>query len=124
MELKRYFFDTYAFFEIIKGNKNYIPYKSDVVVVTTKMNLMELHYGLLNEFGSDVADTFYNYYLPFAVEITDEIIKEASRFRSLMKGKRLSYVDCLGYTISKRRGIKFLTGDKEFKDIENVEYVK
>jgi hypothetical protein len=33
-------------------------------------------------------------------------------------------VDALGYSYSRKLGIKFLTGDKEFSEMENVEYVK
>ena len=36
----------------------------------------------------------------------------------------LSYVDCIGYMISRQLGIKFLTGDEQFKDFEGVEFVK
>ena len=35
----------------------------------------------------------------------------------------LSYADCLGYVISKKLNIRFLTGDKQFKDLPNVEFV-
>jgi len=45
-------------------------------------------------------------------------------FRALNKKRNLSYVDCIGYIIAKQRNIKFLTGDKEFEYMENVEFVK
>ena len=32
--------------------------------------------------------------------------------------------DCVGYVVAKRVGVKFLTGDREFKDMPNVEFVK
>ena len=38
--------------------------------------------------------------------------------------KNLSYADALGYTVSLRLRARFLTGDKAFEDLENVEYVK
>ena len=40
------------------------------------------------------------------------------------KGLNISYIDAIGYTISLERGIKFLTGDKEFKNLPNVEFIK
>ena len=45
MEVKTYFFDTYAFFEIITGNKSYMKFINGINFVTTKLNLMELYYG-------------------------------------------------------------------------------
>ena len=122
--MKSYFFDTYAFYEIIEGNKNYEPYAKDVVIITTKLNLMELHYGLLLKHGKKAADRYYDSLCLFAVEISDDIIKSANELRAMPKKRDLSCVDCIGYTIAGMRGIKFLTGDRQFRDLENVEFVK
>lgn len=124
MELSIYFFDTYAFYEILDGNTNYQNYKKAVSIVTTRLNLMELHYGLLLNYGKEYADLCYNELLKFVVEISDDIIKLANNFRVLYKDRKMSYVDCIGYTIARSRNIKFLTGDKQFKDLDNVEFVK
>jgi len=123
MEIKKYFFDSYAFFEIIKGNKNYSDYLN-VSIVTTKLNLMELYYWLLRRNGKQIAEKYYQKFLPFCCEITDDIIKSACEFRLIHKGKELSYVDCIGYIIAKKMLIKFLTGDNSFENINNVEFVK
>ena len=123
-EVKYFFFDTYAFFEIMEKNPNYLRYCKNVAIVTTKWNLMELHYGLLREYNRDVANYYYDLLVEFAMPVDDLIIKKANEFRLEFKKRELSYVDCLGYTIAKVRGIKFLTGDKQFQDLENVEFVK
>ena len=122
MELT-YFFDTYALFEIVHGNKNYILY-SNVALITTKLNLMELHYRLLDLYGKDYAEKAYNKFLQFVIEISDDIIKKANQFKLINKKRRLSYVDCIGYIIAKMNNVRFLTGDKEFENFENVEFVK
>ncbi|MBI2669427.1 PIN domain-containing protein [Candidatus Woesearchaeota archaeon] len=124
MELRTFFFDSYAFFEIIEGNKNYNPYRKNVGIITTKMNLMEVHHGLLRTYGKEKADFYYDKLLPFAVEIDDHTIKRANQFKAAMKKQKLSYVDCLGYVIALTRGVSFLTGDRQFERLENVEYVK
>jgi len=36
----------------------------------------------------------------------------------------MSMADCISYIQSKEVGVKFLTGDKEFEDLDNVEFVK
>lgn len=122
--IKTFFFDTYAFFEIINGNPNYEKYKKDVAIITTKLNLMELHYGLLLSYRKETADYYFDSYSKFVIEITDDIIKLANEFKKVMKTRNLSYVDCVGYVLAKSRNIKFLTGDRQFKDLDNVEYVK
>ncbi len=124
MELKTYFYDTYAFFEIIEGNQNYKPFISGAVVITTKLNLMELYYGLFVKYGETIAEKYYDRLLKFIIDTDDDTIKQAMKFRALNKARNLSYIDCIGYIISRKRGIKFLTGDKEFKDMGGVEFVK
>ena len=122
-KIETYFFDTYAFYEIIEGNKDYEKY-NEVSIVTTKMNLMELHYGLLIKRGKEEADKIYYRLVKFAIDIEDNIIILANEFRASMKKRKLSYIDCLGYVIARSNNIKFLTGDKEFKYLENVEFIK
>ena len=123
-EITTYFFDSYALFEVIYQNENYKNYLENINIITTKLNLMELHYGLLQKYGADIANEYYNNFLEFTIPFDDETIMLSNLFKVSMKKKRLSYIDCLGYTLAKLRGIKFLTGDKEFKDLENVEFVK
>ena len=119
-----YFFDTYAFVEALNGNKNYEPYSKNIKVITTKMNLMELHYLALREKGERIADAHYEFFRDLAVEISDDIIKKANLFRYTNRKKKFSYIDCLGYIIARSRGIRFLTGDNSFKGMEGVEFVK
>ncbi len=119
-----YFFDTYAFYEIIEGNKSYEKFIKKIAIVTTKLNLMELYYGLLVKYSKDVAEKYYDFFVKYCVDINDETIKQAMVFRQMNKKKKLSYVDCIGYIIANQRNIKFLTGDKQFKNLPNVEFVK
>lgn len=115
------FFDSFALIEIIKGNQNYKKYLKEIVV-TTRLNLMEVYYSLLKESNEEKAGFYYNFYLPACVSISDDTIKTAMKLKS--KNRRLSYIDCLGYVLAMEFGIRFLTGDKEFKDLENVEFVE
>ena len=68
-------------------------------------------------------------FIRFKIEVVpaeDSDYLNASEFRlsTNRTGKKLSLVDALGYSYSRKLGIKFLTGDKEFSGMENVEYVK
>lgn len=118
-----YYFDTYAFIEIIRGNQAYSKYKK-TELVTTKLNLMEVYYWLLCNFGRQAAESFYDETAGYAIEIEDKIIKEAMEFRLQYKVKKLSYIDCIGYIIARLHNLRFLTGDKEFKNMDNVEFVQ
>ena len=123
MDVKPYFFDTYALRELIKGGANYKPFV-DTIIIVTIFNLMELHYGLLKDHTKEIADHYFDYFRKFAIPVDDETIKQAYEFRYKHKKSNLSYVDCIGYTVARMQNISFLTGDKEFEGIEGVEFVK
>ena len=124
MEIEEYFLDTYALYEIITGNKEYTRFKSGIAVITTKLNLMELYYGLLLRYDEKTASKYYDIFREYVVDISDNTIKQAMKIKKQNKKMNLSYVDCIGYRIALERKIKYLTGDKEFKNLPNVEYVK
>ena len=53
-----------------------------------------------------------------------KLIKEAAAFRYTHKKKKLSITDCISYIMARELGVNFLTGDIQFKEFENVEFVK
>ncbi len=122
--IKTYFFDTYAMYEIISGNKNYEKYCSNICIITTKLNLMELHYCLLQKYEKEKADKYFEIFNRFTISISDQEIKKANYLKKKLKKRKLSYVDCIGYIIAKEKNIKFLTGDMQFQQMENVEFIK
>ena len=125
MEDKRkFFYDTYAIFEIARGSNNYNDYIDNVGILLTQLNLMELYYKLLTNFGIEMAELYYDKYKQFVVGISDNIIKSAMVFRANHKNRDLSYVDCVAYVLALEHKIKFLTGDRQFEQMENVEFVK
>lgn len=119
----KYFLDTYAFFEIIKGNKNYDKYV-DVEGYTSILQLYELYFHLLRSFGVPVADTYFQKYIPLKIEIKDDDISKAATFRLKHLKQNISYADALGYAIAQDRGFLFLTGDQQFEKLPNVKFVK
>lgn len=119
----QFFADTYALVEIVLGNKNYLRFKN-AILVTTKLNLMELYYYFLRNFSIELADQYFEIYSEWAVSITDSSIKEGAIFKFQNKKEKLSYVDCTGYFVALENNIKFLTGDEKFKNKPNVEFVK
>ena len=118
------FFDTYSFIEISKGNGRYQKYTKDYSVITSIMNLYELYYKLMQSGKDAEAEILFEKFLPNCIEISPEIVKEASIFKLANKKLDLSYVDALGYITAKRHNVKFLTGDEAFRKMENVEFVK
>lgn len=119
----RYFLDTYALIEIAEGSPNYQKYlESDAV--TLKDNLAELHYFLLKKYDDKTAEFFLNQFSKIAVELPVPIIAKAMIFRHKHVKIRFSYIDCLGYICSLEDKRIFLTGDRAFEGMENVELVR
>ena len=118
-----YFFDTYAIIEIVKGNANYKRY-IDCSVIISVFNLVELHLHITRIFGEEIADDILVEYSKSVVHFELEDIREMTKLKIKYAKRKLSIPDTLGYSISKRLNIKFLTGDEKFKDMENVEFVK
>ena len=122
-----YFFDSYALIEIIKGNENYKKYTMSKIIIT-KLNLIECYNSWISEMGEEKANHYFKFFNPCCMPVLDEDIKEGVKFRIKLKNnnKRISpsYIDCIGYVISLRLNMKFLTGDNVFKDFPNVEFVK
>ena len=117
-----YFFDSYALIEILNGSDNYKAYLSSNFIIT-KLNLFEVYYKLLQT-SQKKADSFLQLYLLNLVDFDETTIAEACKFKLANKKKNLSMTDCIGYIISLRTGLKFLTGDIQFKDQPNVEFVR
>lgn len=122
-EGETFFFDTYAFYEIYGGNENYKKYEG-CRIITTKLNIFEIYLIILRDYGEEDAEKIFNNYYEFVKDFDKEIIKNAAKMKKELNRRDLSMTDCIGYCLAKQLGIKFLTGDKQFKDMENVEFVK
>ena len=118
-----FFFDSYAFFEILKSNKNYEKYKN-VEIITTKLNLFELYFGILREKGETEAKEVLDLYYLFIVNFDSNILEEAAKLKNKLNKRNVSMADCIGHCTALALDIKFLTGDKEFENFNNAEFVK
>ncbi|MEK6855182.1 MAG: PIN domain-containing protein [Nanoarchaeota archaeon] len=120
--MTKYLFDTYAIIEIIEGNSDYEKYVDEEIIINDFV-FAELCYSLIKTNYSNL-DLYIKKYEEFSVPLEAETIKKAMQFRHENKKKKLSMTDCISYFQAKELGIKFLTGDKEFENLENVEFIK
>ena len=119
----KFILDTYALIEISTGNKKYEKYlESDVV--TLKDNLAEMFYFLLRKYDEKTAMYFFDKFCRIAIELPLEIVPKSMLFRHTHKDIRFSYIDCLGYICALESKRFFLTGDRAFKDMKNIEIVR
>jgi predicted nucleic acid-binding protein len=119
----QYFFDSYALIELTKGNPKYIAY-ADSKVTITLLNLIEFATAVMKDHGEARAREICRKFRECVADVDDETIIEAAKFREEHKRKRLSYADCIGYAYARRHGLRFLTGDEQFRTAPAVEFVK
>lgn len=123
MNKETFFFDTYAIIEILKGNSKYEKYKECKAIISA-FNLAELHLHITREFGGEIANNVLEEYSKHVIDFQLKDIKETTNFKIKYAKRKVSIPDSIGYVISKRLNIKFLTGDGKFEDLDNVEFVK
>ncbi|RLG82302.1 MAG: type II toxin-antitoxin system VapC family toxin [Thermoprotei archaeon] len=123
----KYFADTYALIEILRGSPAYQRYALEELT-TTMFNLLELAYALIKDFepsqALNILTQVQEHVQVIEPSIEDLVNASKLRLKARQEGRNLSLINCLGYVIAKRLDIKFLTGDREFKGLENVEFVK
>ena len=119
----KYFFDSYAINELVKGNPLYAKYGNEVVVIT-QFNLVEIYWSFMNDFDEKKANELYTYFKDCVAPIEDVVIQNAIKFRKENKKRKLSYADCIGYCYALYHNLLFLTGDKEFEKLPYVEFLR
>jgi uncharacterized protein len=119
----KYFFDSYAIIEIINQAPQYEKLK-DVQIITNVLCLGEVYYYFLKLHNKQTADFWIEKLKVDILAITKEITIEASQLKFEHKERNFSYPDCIGYISALRNNMLFLTGDREFRDMNNVEFIK
>ena len=115
--------DTYALVEIKQGNPKFRDYFKSRFVITDLI-LAEFYNVLLREEGEDAADYWLKKFEGYSAPASREILIEAVKFRHKNKKSGISFFDAVGYIFALKNGYKFVTGDKEFESLNNVEFKK
>ena len=130
--MTRYLADTYAFIEAFTGHPRYGRILKAGGVVTTALNVLELHYSLLRTgVAAEEAERYSRATLRLAVDAPAEVAIAAARTRFTMNERfrkagseaRISYVDAWGYETAQALEVPFLTGDPAFKGAAGVSFV-
>ncbi len=121
----KYFYDSYAVMAYLSDNQNYKSYFEENDGFLTKLNLLEIYYRTLEVHGSTAASQVITVFSKYVVDFQQSDIEGSMALRLKLKknGRNISYADALGYFFSLKANVKFLTGDKWFKGLENVEFV-
>jgi len=114
--------DSYALIELINNNNKFQHLLDDEFIITS-FTLAEFWGVLYKNSGKEVADYWFIKFLPFIKEIGINLLKEVYKYRIDNKGINLSLADCIGYMYAVSNKLKFVTGDKDFKNMTGVEFI-
>ena len=89
------FFDSYAIMEILKGNPRYARFRN-IRPVLTIFNLVEFHYAVLKEAGTELADELLEGYPIYEVDVDNVVIRQANRLKHKHRSENLSTADVIG----------------------------
>lgn len=118
-----YFFDTYALIEMANGSQSYNKFR-DAKGHTTIFNLYELYVQTLKNSGEGLAKKAFDNCKKILIDVKDTHIFLAAAFKTKGKKAHFSYTDALGYAIAEIEGLKFVTGDNEFRNLPNVQFIR
>ena len=115
--------DTYALVEIANGNARFAPLITEEVMITD-LTMAEFYGNLYKRFNQQTAEYWHKKLIFFCKSVPREILFKAVKFRIDHKKQNFSFFDCVGYCFARTHNVLFVTGDKEFQNLEGVEFVK
>jgi predicted nucleic acid-binding protein len=122
--LTRYFADSYAYVEALRGSAKYTALLAENEIVTTALNLQEVAFAV-HRYGGDV-EAATAPIVAHCVDVPHRVAIAAAGFRAqrIDAGANCSTVDAWGYATAVHLGIPFLTGDEGFRGVPRVKFVK
>lgn len=93
--------------------------EKDNYLLMTSVNYGEVYYIVLRECGQDKADEIEKIIKTMPIEIVDVNIQLAKEAACLKAIKKISYADCFSAALAKIHRGEVITGDREFKAVEN-----
>ena len=118
-----YFFDSYAIIALAENEPSYDRFR-ETEIITSILNIGEIYQIILRKQGKEPADEWFKKINFKMLEITPEIIVDAVLFRHKNRKNDVSLPDAVGYKLSLKHNLKVLTGDRQFENLPNVEFVK
>lgn len=94
-------------------------HEAETPILMTVVNAGEVWYIIAREISAEEADKSIKELRDLRIRFEDvgwELTQEAARFKSQHK---MSYADCYAAALAKTKNADLITGDREFKAIEN-----
>ena len=121
--MAKFFYDSFSVLAYLSDRPGFAVYFEKNTGILTRLNLMEICYAVLRMYGAKAAHEVLQAYSTYEADFSLSDIEGAMKLRHELRNLELSYADALGYYISKKESIEFLTGDKAFKGLPGVRFL-
>jgi predicted nucleic acid-binding protein len=115
--------DTYALMAMAQGDDAYARYTVEEFFIPDT-TLAEFSRVLLRTVPQEAHDIWMSALEPYAHPVDRNLLLDAMAFRQEHRKNDFSFFDAVGFVAALRARCVFVTGDEEFKGLENVEFVK
>ena len=115
--------DTYALVEIWKANPKFSEIFSQDFVITDP-TMAEFYIFLYKNESEILADEWHKKLAAYCRCVSRYVLIESLKYRTDNKKENLSIFDCIGYIYALENNMKFVTGDKFFKNKEGVLFIQ
>jgi predicted nucleic acid-binding protein len=115
--------DTFALAEINNGNPKFAGLLSKDLVITD-ITMAEFYALMYKAYDLKTADYWHKKLSFFCKPVSRDILLKAARFRVDNSRQNLSFFDCVGYMYALENNMRFVTGDKEFRNKKGVEFIE
>jgi predicted nucleic acid-binding protein len=125
----KFVLDACAVIALIKGEQGSDVVKktieSDSEIFLHAVTFLEVYYNVVKEFGTDKANTFFNWIVQIGIEIIYEITEETIKCAGYFKSKyKISLGDSFVLAVAKLNSAKIVSSDHhEFDTIQNQENI-
>jgi len=125
MKIKRVF-DSFALLAYLKQEARFDKVKNllsekDPQIFINDINVGEVYYILVRERGIDAADFFSQIILPcLPIQRVENSIQEVIEAAKIKAEFAISYADCFAAMTAKKENACLVTGDPDFRKIENL----
>jgi uncharacterized protein len=126
-KIQRYVFDSFSIFSYLEGEQG-AQKVSEIIkqalvgmieIYMSVINWGEVYYIVLREQGNEAAELYLKTISRYPITVVDvdkSLTLEAAKLKA---NNKMSYADAFAAALAKLQKAKLVTGDKEFKSVEN-----
>ena len=115
--------DTYALVELSNNNPKFVHLLTEEAAIPDT-TMAEFYGFLYKKYNLQTAEYWNRRLSILCKPVSKDALIKAVLFKKEHKKQNFSYFDCFGYFFALEHKMMFVTGDREFRQMSNVEFVK